>query len=179
MNDGPDVAEMARFLHRMVDLWEQGTIWNFEWSERLERVVPSQRREHQDDYTRYPSCTNGELEPVPKRAYVTWTHDAGYEHPFVMVADELERAVRSARTVWKNKRKEREQEAKALQLLRDWHTRGMMRKEAARRAGTSPSAASKRVKKMLAEAPTGPKRERWLRDHGCLAQGPVQKEMDV
>ena len=159
-----DRAEQARFLRRLADLWERGEEESFEWSDRLERIMPNVREERQYPFRRYDPHAEG-YQPPPRHVEVEWTHEHQV-HPFTEMLTRIERWVHRSRSLWHYERRKAEAEQRKYRLLRDRMMVGLSAAECAKRYGTTPSVGGKMVKAMMNQCPTGPRGERWLAERG-------------
>ena len=181
----PERREAARFMHRMVDLWEAGKLKEFQWSARLERLQEQGPEyyawgghRHNDPWAaRYRSYAEGDRhfrsgpvfdwipkDPRPTRTETSWRHgDDNFNHEYENALAEVRGQVDSARGRWRRARKESEQKRRLAQLIQDWvgpRGRRPTRKVAAARYGASESSCRKLVAEWQKNNPCGPKGER-------------------
>lgn len=187
----PERREDARFMHRMIDLWEAGKLDEFEWSARLERLQeqgPSyyawqghysmdpwgaRYRAYYERFVRqFPDLNPAYKwipdDPPPTRTKASWGHGVDeFNHRFSIALSDVRSKVERARERWLKSRKEAEQERRLNQLVQDWlGRRGVRptRKVAAARYGASEGKCRQVVAEWRKKNPCGPKGERRRRE---------------
>ena len=172
----------------MADLYEAGKLDSFEWTQRLERAYDPQPVWASTDYYKgKDGRTYRRHKPLHYLDYSRVNRrDGRYPgHPFLEALDEIKQLVRSVHSEYWKAAKEREQEQRSRQFVRDWYgteevpgalpdlfgvverRRVMSRAAAARRYGHSYGKAKKDAEALMEEAPKeGPHRHRWLKERG-------------
>ena len=181
----PERREIARFMRRMVDLWEAGKLGELEWSARLERLQPQgpQYYAWQGHYSRDPWRARYRIyveknyknptgpiydwipdDRPPTRTEATWNHGVGgLRHEFENAFSDISEKVGHARCRWIQRRHDAEQARRLDQLIRDWigpRSRRPTRKVAAKRYGASEGKCRQIVAEWRKKNPCGPKGER-------------------
>ena len=159
-----DRQELARRIHRLVDLWAAGELDSFEWSARIdrladyhtteERVARKVRREYiRPDGVHYVSVERVLLDAHDYRQPET------YSHPLMECLHNLIQKLEAAKYKWRYERDKRE-ERNARERLYKERLRGMKWKDVAARAGMSASTARSRYNELRAKLAQMTERDR-------------------